>query len=37
VTTTEQVGIAMLSVARKGFPTRVLENWEIDGIRRSAF
>jgi uncharacterized protein YbjT (DUF2867 family) len=35
VTTTEQVGIAMLEVARKGYPKRILENWEIDGIRRT--
>ena len=33
VTTTEQVGTAMLAVARDGYPKRVLENWEIDAVR----
>jgi uncharacterized protein YbjT (DUF2867 family) len=32
VTTTEQVGRAMLEVARHGYPKRVLENWEIDNM-----
>lgn len=33
VTTTEQVGRAMIRVARNGYPKRVLENADIDGIR----
>jgi uncharacterized protein YbjT (DUF2867 family) len=33
VTTTEQVGRAMIHVARHGHPKRVLENRDIDGIR----
>jgi uncharacterized protein YbjT (DUF2867 family) len=32
VTTTERVGRAMLEVARRGYPKRVLENWEIDQL-----
>jgi uncharacterized protein YbjT (DUF2867 family) len=35
VTTTEQVGIAMLEVARHGYPKPILENWEIDAVRPS--
>lgn len=34
VTTTEQVGRAMLEVARRGYPRPILENWEIDAVRR---
>jgi hypothetical protein len=32
VTTTEQVGRAMIAVAQKGWAKAVLENWEIDSI-----
>jgi uncharacterized protein YbjT (DUF2867 family) len=35
VTDTERVGRAMLSVARKGFPKRVLENPDINAAARS--
>lgn len=32
VTTTEQVGRAMIAVARKGAPKRLLENWDINAL-----
>jgi hypothetical protein len=36
VTTTERLGRAMLSVARRGAPRRVLENADINAARERA-
>jgi hypothetical protein len=33
MTTTEQVGLAMLVVAKRGAPTAVLENRDINALR----
>jgi hypothetical protein len=36
ITTTEQVGRAMLRVAREGYPTRILETHDINSLGPSA-
>ena len=34
ITTTEQVGKAMITVAKRGFPTSIVENWDINPLAR---